>query len=861
MEEVQAGRWLWSSEYAQPVQVIETQEIWGTTTLRFWVPSASTVAVGDASSCIPLHKAPTLTKDEVIARAAAGQILDHLAATPLLAPLFSPVTPLPHQIAALARACARDPVRCLLADEVGLGKTIEAGLVIKELTLRNRAARILVVAPRGLVTQWVAEMGTHFGETFTLLDPAGTDPSLWQRLDRVIVSIDAIKPLKQRRGWTPAQIHQYNQDRFHAVTRAGWDLIIVDEAHKLAGTNRQVARHTLGRALARSARHLLLLSATPHQGKTDAFLRLMSLLDQNTFRENGQIDRDDLQPYIIRTEKRTAIGTDGALLFKPRKTQIVKVEWKDEHRLQAQLYDEITDYVRTGYDRALTEKRNYIGFLMVLMQRLVSSSTLAIRTTLEKRLSVLEGDARPRPASVPPDDWWDLDPDDQIDEAVQAEHSIHTQETEQVRHLLDLARRCESARPDAKAERLVDLMHARRGDENDPDLKFLIFTEFVPTQQMLADYLTARGFSVVCLNGSMDMDERKRAQQTFATTAQVLISTEAGGEGLNLQFCHIAINYDLPWNPMRIEQRIGRVDRIGQTHDVIVYNMVFSGTVEQRVHEVLLEKLLVILNDLGFDKFSDVLDSSEAERGFEDLFIHAILDPEHTDRYLDTFIAAVKEQAQQERQTLSSLLDQPILSPGDVRDYLHSPLPALTEHLVTSALRARGGEITHGLQGYDLRWPDGHRQTGIVFAPPGDGTDLTLLTVADPAVGALLTGMPVASPDAPVPTVQIPDLPAEVRGLWSLWKLSISGTPDTSLHAIPSFIADTGRPFPIAARKIWDALARGVFTITGSTTADPALYDQSRRGAAGTDPRPTPGQNGIPTIYPVLFLRVEGGHD
>jgi superfamily II DNA or RNA helicase len=165
-----------------------------------------------------------------------------------LPPSSPPSPPLPHQIAALVRASSRDPVRCLLADEVGLGKTIEAGLVIKELTIRNRAGRILIVAPRGLITQWIAEMKTHFSETFTLLDSANTDPSLWQRIDRAIVSIDAIKPLKQRRGWTPARLHQYNHDRFHAVTKAGWDLIIVDEAHKLAGTNRQVARHTLGRA-------------------------------------------------------------------------------------------------------------------------------------------------------------------------------------------------------------------------------------------------------------------------------------------------------------------------------------------------------------------------------------------------------------------------------------------------------------------------------------------------------------------------------------------------------------------------------------------------------------------------------------
>jgi SNF2 family DNA or RNA helicase len=860
MEEAQVGRWLWSSEYREPVQVIETNRIWGRTTCRFWVPSANTVAVGDASTCTPLDRAPALDKDEVTARAAAGRILDHLAKTPLLAPLFSPVTPLPHQIAALVRASSRDPVRCLLADEVGLGKTIEAGLVIKELTIRNRAGRILIVAPRGLITQWIAEMKTHFSETFTLLDSANTDPSLWQRIDRAIVSIDAIKPLKQRRGWTPARLHQYNHDRFHAVTKAGWDLIIVDEAHKLAGTNRQVARHTLGRALARSTKHLLLLSATPHQGKTDAFMRLMSLLDPATFREDGPVNRDDLQPYIIRTEKRIAIGADGAPLFRPRQTQIIRVAWGDEHRLQADLYDAVTDYVRSGYNRALAEKRNYIGFLMVLMQRLVSSSTRSIRTTLERRLAILEGTLPSLPPARPTgDDWWDLEPEEQIDEIICAERSSHQMETEEVRNLLALARRCEASRPDVKAERLVDLIHARCGDENDPALKFLIFTEFVPTQQMLTEYLTARGFSVVCLNGSMDMDERRRAQQTFATDARIMISTEAGGEGLNLQFCHIAINYDLPWNPMRIEQRIGRVDRIGQTHDVIVYNMVFSDTVEERVHEVLLEKLLIILNDLGFDKFSDVLDSDEADRGFENLFIRAILDPENTDRYLETFVATIREQAQQERQTLSSLLDQPILSADDIRDYLHSPLPSLTEHLVVSALRTRGGEAIRGIQGFDLRWPDGRRETDIAFTSPGDETDRSLLTVADPAVADLLKRIPVASPNQPIPTVRIPDLPGDTRGLWSLWNLSVSGPSGHSLTAIPYFVTRTNRSFPVAARQIWNALARGNYSITGTSTVEPALCDRSRDGAADTGQEA--GLIGTPAIYPVLFLQVEGGHD
>ncbi len=177
-------------------------------------------------------------------------------------------------------------------------------------------------------------------------------------------------------------------------------------------------------------------------------------------------------------------------------------------------------------------------------------------------------------------------------------------------------------------------------------MKYLIFTEFVPTQNMLRDFLEQHGFSVVCLNGSMDLDQRRRVQRQFAEKARILVSTDAGGEGLNLQFAHIVINYDLPWNPMRIEQRIGRVDRIGQKLPVKAFNLIFEDSVELRVQEVLEEKLATILEEFGVDKTQDVLDSAESGAIFEKLYAQAILNPGDIEKNIDQLIQEVREQAQ-----------------------------------------------------------------------------------------------------------------------------------------------------------------------------------------------------------------------
>ena len=297
---------------------------------------------------------------------------------------------------------------------------------------------------------------------------------------------------------------------------------------------------------------MLLLSATPHQGKTDAFHRLMNLLDDDAFPDMDSVSRERVAPYVIRTEKRKAIDADGKPLFKPRRTQMAPVAWESRHHLQQLLYEAVTDYVREGYNQALREKKRHIGFLMILMQRLVVSSTRAIKTALERRLEVLSSALRLQssdmnefesddPELTTPDSElvYDMDGQELLDELLKSHVSALQSEGSHVETLLDAAVRCEQAGPDAKAEALIEWIYELQAEENEPDLKVLIFTEFVPTQQMLKEFLEARGISVVTLNGSMDMEERGAAQDSFRKSHRVLVSTDAGGEGLNLQFAHV----------------------------------------------------------------------------------------------------------------------------------------------------------------------------------------------------------------------------------------------------------------------------------------------------------------------------------
>ena len=614
--------WHYSTVHNTVCKVIDEQTLWGQTICRVWLPNQDAVVRVPRFTLQPLAARPLSLSTHhisyVSAAAKVAEILDGCTCASdghvLLAPMESNVIPLPHQINALSRAISGDRVRYLLADEVGLGKTIEAGLILRELKLRGLVRRSLIVTPKGLTAQWVSEMRTHLNEEFQLV--LGQDVEVLRRIsgaddtaqrntrlaaqnpflhfNQVIVPMDTYKPSDGKYG-------EAARSRFEDLISAGWDLVVVDEAHRLGGSTDQVARYKLGQGLSEAAPYILLLSATPHQGKTDAFHRLMTLLDGQAFPDAESVSRERVGRYVIRTEKRNAVDAKGKELFKPRRTQMVPVQWQSQHYLQQLLYEAVTDYVREGYNQALLEKKRHIGFLMILMQRLVVSSTRAIRTTLERRLEALrdgERNASLRFAEIDNgmegsesfDEFYDMDGQELLDELLKSRVSALQSESIHVETLLDAARKCEQACPDAKAESLIDWIYRLQSDENEPELKVLVFTEFVSTQEMLKSFLEDRGILVVTLNGSMDLAERKRAQDNFRDHVRVLISTDAGGEGINLQFCHVVINFDIPWNPMRLEQRIGRVDRIGQSKTVRAINFVFENSVEFRVREVPEEK-------------------------------------------------------------------------------------------------------------------------------------------------------------------------------------------------------------------------------------------------------------------------------
>ena len=718
--------WKYSPDHRQLCQVIESQTLWGETTCWVWLPGLDSVVRVSATRLAALEDAGTGTTESIAYVAAAARVADALTQDLLLSPIESSVIPLPHQIRALSRAIAGDGVRYLLADEVGLGKTIEAGLILRELKLRGLVKRVLVIAPKGLVTQWVAEMRSHFNEDFRLLIPGdfaayrriANEDNIWQSHPQIVCSMDSVKPLENRRGWSAKQVTEYNQERFEDLISAGWDLVIVDEAHRLGGRTDQVARFKLGQGLSEAAPYLLLLSATPHQGKTDAFLRLVSLIDVEEFPDVTSVTRERVQPYVIRTEKRRAITAEGKPLFKPRRTELAPVSWDETHQDQRLLYEAITEYVREGYNQAMQEKRSYIGFLMILMQRLVVSSTNAIRTTLERRLEALE--APQEQLTLFPmyseDEWADLDGQEQIETLLTTRLKALKNERAEVKLLLEAANRCIQLGSDAKADALLDWLYRIQAEEGDPELKVLLFTEFVPTQRMLQQFLTERGFPVVCLNGSMGMDEREKVQDAFAGAARILVSTDAGGEGLNLQFCHVVINYDIPWNPMRLEQRIGRVDRIGQSHVVRAVNFVFEDSVEHRVREVLEEKLAVIFKEFGIDKTGDVLDSAQAGQIFDDLYKDALLHPDEVDTSVDKVITRVREQARDTQASSSVLGATGDLEPSEAQRLMAHPLPHWVERMTVSYLKAHGGKAERKRRIWNLTWPDGQTSENVVFS-------------------------------------------------------------------------------------------------------------------------------------------------
>ncbi|MDQ9851729.1 helicase-related protein [Acinetobacter baumannii] len=838
MTQFTTGQWVWSEVHQQAGKVIEHISLWGEDLFCVWLTQSDQVIK------LPFHQLQSLAAGNEVSPAyiayvaAASRVANSQNGDTLLAPMSSNVIPLPHQLKCLNRALnglSRDQqVRYLLADEVGLGKTIEAGLIMRELKLRGLVKRILVVAPKGLATQWVSEMLNHFNEVFTLISPADAvdlEDNVWIRHDQVICSMDSIKPLEKRRGWSLDKINQYNQQRFDGVISAGWDLIIVDESHRLQGSTDTVARYKLGQGLSDAAPYFLLLSATPHQGKTDGFHRLMSLLDREAFPDLASINQERVKPYVIRTEKRQAIDGEGQPLFKPRRTELKSVAWQAQHQAQQALYHAVTEYVREGYNQAVKTKQNAIGFLMILMQRLVVSSPSAIKSTLERRLAVLNRPSLAQQESLlTNEEWEDLDGQQQVDallnhKELTRQNKALRNEQQEVEWLLSLASQCVENGIDAKADTLLELMNTLQREENDPNLKILIFTEFVPTQSMLAEFLTSRGISVVTLNGSMNMEQRKQVQQDFAAHSRVLISTDAGGEGLNLQFCHVIVNYDIPWNPMRLEQRIGRVDRIGQKHVVRAINLVFEDTVEHRVREVLEEKLNIILEEFGVDKTSDVLDSAQAGQLFEELYTNAIQNPDIIDQEIAKALAELREQAKTSQNSKLLFSDDMPIGLEQADQIKHHPLPFWIERMVLSYLESQDGASAQQISQYSwqLNWPDGEQWSDGVFQLDRDlNHEMTFVSLDQPKIQDLVMNIPGWIPSQLIPTVNIPTIPDTVNGVWSLWKISLDSQVTNHQQEVylPIYTDQNTKSYPATAKRIWDALLSNQITLSENLAAN-----------------------------------------
>ena len=463
--------------------------------------------------------------------------------------LSNNIIPLPHQLHVLDKALSGDKIRYILADEVGLGKTIEAGMVIQELKSRGLVKRTLVVCPTGLVTQWSLEMKQKFNEDFNIILPSDYDTirrlssnkDVYGQYDQVISPMDSIKPIERHAGWTEEKIEQYNNERIDAIINSGWDLIIIDEAHRVAGSSSDVARYKLGHRLSQASPYLLLLSATPHNGKSEPFLRLIRLLDEDAFPNANSIIKEQVAPYLIRTEKREAIDNKGEKLFKNRITHLVSLNWDTKYSQQIELYNRVTDYVSKTYNKAIKNRKQNMCliFLLIIMQRMVTSSTSAIKQSLERRLEVLKNQET-KYTSLKEEDLGELNIEDNIEDVIEAMSVDTKTEIAELEEIIAIARQAEYQNKDVKVEKLLDTISKIFNE--DRNKKIIIFTEFVATQEYLRQILSNSGYKVSVLNGSMSIEERNEALNDFKNNTDIFISTDAGGEGLNLQFSNIIIN-------------------------------------------------------------------------------------------------------------------------------------------------------------------------------------------------------------------------------------------------------------------------------------------------------------------------------
>lgn len=729
--------------------------------------------------------------------AIATKIKQEIAEKHILAPYESNLIPLPHQILVLEKVMQGVQTRFMLADEVGMGKTIEAGLVLKEKKLRGEVKRILLVVPKSAMLQWQSEMKEHFAENFFIYDSdlitsmaktfasfdAEEELNFWRQHNQIIVSIDALKPIESRQGWNQERVDAYNKYRLEMVVNADFDMVIIDEAHRMGGSSTSVSRFKMAEVLCNAVPNLLLLTATPHRGKSDHFRRLLQLMDADAFSGEGMPCIEDIQPYVMRSEKRFAVDYDGKKLFNERTTVRLDVLLDPlRHAAQIALYDHITDYVRICFGRAKSAKRNATGLVMVMLQKLASSSTDAILSALRTRLYRLEnGEDEDNLEGYGLDGSLDYEDDelDVSDYSVEHTSSGLKTEIEMLQKLVEEAEQCRATETDAKATALMEKIYSLRSSGIEANNKVLVFTEFRQTQDFLIRVLNEQGLKCEKVNGSMSMEERHRALVHFRDEADVLVATDAAGESLNVQFCHIVFNYDLPWNPMALEQRIGRVDRIGQKYEVKAFNMLTNNSVDYRIYNIIVEKLDIIMEELGIDKTSDVLDSTIDAKKINHLYLQSLLDPKRFEFASESWLYDIKQKLNDYKSTEGAL---PTISPNEINarsaaEVKYSPLPIWLENLMMLYCQA-----------YGLQWRK------------------NLINLQDPLIKQILNEVD-AGMQGKIPVLQSFD-GKETAGYLTIWKVSALNERESKVTYSAQFVSNQGRVFVPYANALWNKLVQ-----------------------------------------------------
>ena len=563
---------------------------------------------------------------------------------PLLAVNVSKVDPLPHQIEAVYEYVLKlSRIRFLIADDPGAGKTIMAGLIIKELKLRNLVKRILIVVPGHLMDQWRRELKDRFEESFKILNRALINETygenIWDAYDQIITSMDFAK----------------KDDISRSLSSTKFDLIVVDEAHKMSAykygsKTQKTARYRLGETLSKIAEpHLLFLTATPHSGDPENFRLFIDLLEPGFFSTTEMLEesiRNKDNPLFIRRIKEDLTDFDGKPLFLPRNVATVNFKLSDE---EMYLYNDVSKYVKEEYNKATKDEKNRnVTFALIILQRRLASSVYALLKSLERRKQRLEdvfktvrNSGEDQAEGVP-----DLDEIEELSEeerwkfeekwetlSLASNSTEMGEEIEIVEKLIEDSKRVLKEGNEVKVNRLKETLSELNGKYT--GTKILIFTESKDTLLYLKDKIENWGYSVTVIHGGMNLEEKILAERTFKNESQIMVATEAAGEGINLQFCNFMINFDLPWNPNRLEQRMGRIHRYGQTKEVYVYNLIASNTREGQVLQRVFDKLNEIRKAMQSDKVFDVIGDVFYGKDLTELMLEAAASTRSMDEILE----------------------------------------------------------------------------------------------------------------------------------------------------------------------------------------------------------------------------------